>query len=303
MSDSNNLLQGINPTEDLMDIKKSKSLKKVCEEIQQAIDVVESCKRQIKAAEPPVINGKPWYKLSFGKASVEDVNAALKAFSDYAFNTFNLIATTQGFQNENDQSLCRLIGLLAMAEANTYSKINELSTEDEASAKQLKRLQEEFEKSIEDAAKDCSKKGDQMNILIDYITCFAESKTKKIRAITVDLSDIKIKLDKYLTNQTKWRSEIETDILSWKDFTNKYIDKIRIQIDEELNILNEKTASALRLKEDIAQLQSNNETLLERVQNLEKAINKKSFLDSMWYKASVGVAALVALGISIFSVL
>lgn len=71
----------------------------------------------------------------------------------------------------------------------------------------------------------------------------------------------------------------------------------------KLNILNEKTASALRLKEDIAQLQSNNETLLDRVQNLEKAINKKSFLDTMWYKASVGIAALVALGLSIFSIL
>jgi len=58
-----------------------------------------------------------------------------------------------------------------------------------------------------------------------------------------------------------------------------------------------------KIKEDIAQLQSNNKTILERVQNLEKAINKKSFLDTMWYKASVGVAALVALGISIFSVL
>lgn len=71
----------------------------------------------------------------------------------------------------------------------------------------------------------------------------------------------------------------------------------------ELNMLNEKTVITLRLKEEIAQLQSNNKTILERVQNLEKAINKKSFFDTMWYKASVGVAALIALGISIFSVL
>ena len=71
----------------------------------------------------------------------------------------------------------------------------------------------------------------------------------------------------------------------------------------ELNMLNEKTVSTLRLKEEIAQLQSNNKTILERVQNLEKAINKKSFFDTMWYKASVGVAALIALGISIVSIL
>jgi len=53
------------------------------------------------------------------------------------------------------------------------------------------------------------------------------------------------------------------------------------------------------LKEDIAQLQSYNDELQKQVQKL----SKKSFLDTMWYKASVGVAALVALGISIFSIL
>lgn len=52
-------------------------------------------------------------------------------------------------------------------------------------------------------------------------------------------------------------------------------------------------------KEEIAQLQRNNDELQKRVQEL----SKKSFFDTMWYKASVGVAALVALGISIFSVL
>lgn len=67
----------------------------------------------------------------------------------------------------------------------------------------------------------------------------------------------------------------------------------------ELNMLNEKTVSTLGLKEEIAQLQRNNDELKKRVQEL----SKKSFFDSVWYKAAVGVAALVALGISIFSVL
>ena len=52
-------------------------------------------------------------------------------------------------------------------------------------------------------------------------------------------------------------------------------------------------------KEDIAQLQRNNDELKKRVQEL----SKKSFFDSVWYKAAIGVAALVALGLSIISVL
>ena len=101
-----------------------------------------------------------------------------------------------------------------MAEANTYSKINDLSTEDEASAKQLKKLQEEFERSIEDAENDCTKKGEQMNILIDYITCFTESKTKKLRSIELKLSEMKQNLETLCSEQGKWYSETEADILN-----------------------------------------------------------------------------------------
>lgn len=289
MNKNDNLLQRIGPTEDLADKKKTKSLEKVCEEIQQAIDVVERSKDNIKNAQTPQINGQPWYKFSFGKASVEEVNTALKLFSDFVIKNLNLIATVQGFQNENDQSICRLIGLLAIAEANTYSKINDLSTEDEASAKQLKKLQEEFERSIEDTEKDCTKKGEQMNILIDYITCFTESKTKKLRSIELKLSEMKQNLETLCSEQGKWYSETEAVILNWKESTNKHINEIKIQFDEKLEVLNEETA----------QLQRNNDELKRRVQEL----SKKSFFDSVWYKAAVGVAALVALGISIFSVL
>ena len=70
----------------------------------------------------------------------------------------------------------------------------------------------------------------------------------------------------------------------------------RIEVAEgEIKVVSE----ALSIKEDIAQLQRNNDELQKRVQEL----SKKSFFDTMWYKAAVGVAALVALGLSIISVL
>ena len=94
------------------------------------------------------------------------------------------------------------------------------------------------------------------------------------------------------------RQEIEVVILQLRaqeNIQNKIDRNERILREHrnELNMLNEKTASALRLKEDIAQL--------ERVQNLEKAINKKSFFDSIWYKGAIGIIALSALAISIFT--
>ena len=70
------------------------------------------------------------------------------------------------------------------------------------------------------------------------------------------------------------------------------------------NSLIDSTSNIIRsieqeIKEEIAQLQRNNDELQKQVQEL----SKKSFLDTMWYKASVGVAALAALGISIVSIL
>ena len=90
------------------------------------------------------------------------------------------------------------------------------------------------------------------------------------------------------------------------ELARQEIEAVILQLRAQENIQNKIDRNEKTLREhrdELYKLQSNNKTLLERVQNLEKAINKKSFLDTMWYKASVGVAALVALGISIFSVL
>lgn len=87
------------------------------------------------------------------------------------------------------------------------------------------------------------------------------------------------------------RQEIEAVILQLRAQEN-----IQNKIDRNERILREH-------RDELYKLQSNNKTLLERVKNLEEVINNKSFLETMWYKASVGVAALAALGISIVSIL
>ena len=62
-------IQPLDHKDQFENVEKIHSLQKVSEEIQQTIDVVDSYKRQLESLQPPVVNGEPWYKFSFGKAS------------------------------------------------------------------------------------------------------------------------------------------------------------------------------------------------------------------------------------------
>lgn len=124
----------------------------------------------------------------------------------------------------------------------------------------------------------------------DFVRNFDNKATEYYRQLESCIKEYSIAIDHFNEELLIVRNSYKQDFESTK----------KSLIDSTCNIIGSLEQD---INEEIAQLQSNNETLLERVQNLEKAINKKSFLDTMWYKASVGVTALVALGISIFSVL
>ena len=212
------------------------SLQKVSEEIQQTIDVVDFYKRKVEQLRPPIINGEPWYKFSFGKASVTEVNAVMESFSKFVQETFKMVATSQNFQNENDMNICRLVGLLAMAEANSYERLNniasdikDMSKEDEESARQLKELEKSFLQSLDDSAMDCEKKEQQMMRLIDYIMKFAENKSKRILSISLNLSEIKDKLDRYCATQDNWVTEAKDAISSWQKDVNNSLEEVMSQ--------------------------------------------------------------------------
>jgi len=254
----------------LVNVETMHSLQKVSEEIQQVIDVVDSYKKKVESLQPPIVNGEPWYKFAFGKASVTEVNKVMESFSTFVQETFKMVATSQNLQNENDMNICRLVGLLAMAEANSYEKLNvlasdmkDLSTEDEESARQLKELEKSFLQSLDDSAIDSTKKEEQMSRLIDYVTLFAESKTKKIRSISLNLSEIKAKLDKYCTTQDNWVSDAKDAISLWQNEVNNNLIKTKQQLEETLNKIT---------KEKLGQLDDNFVRLKER---LEEAITKQ----------------------------
>lgn len=260
-------------------VEKIHSLQKVSEEIQQTIDVVDSYKRQLESLQPPVVNGEPWYKFSFGKASVTEVNKVMKSFSDFVLKTFKLVALVQNFQNENDINICRLVGLLAIVEANSYEKLQDLasemkdlSTEDEESARQLKELEKSFLQSLDDSAIDSTKRDEQMSRLIDYVTLFAQSKTKKIRSISLSLSEIKTKLDKYCTTQDNWIENANKIIISWqKEVSNnlaesqeKFISQSKEQTSQALNTL------AKKREDDTMAIQNELKAFLDKTEGLVK---------------------------------
>ena len=218
----------------LANVETMHSLQKVSEEIKKAMAVVEGYKKKVEDLQPPIVNGQPWYKLPFGKASVSEFNKTLESFSSFVQETFKTIADTQNCQNENDMNICRLIGLLAMAEANAFEKLNEvaldikeLSTEDEESAKQLKELEKSFLQSLDDTSIDSEKKKEQISRLIKYVTCFAENKTKKIRNISLKLSEIYKRLDKYCTTQDSWIEEAKGEIDYWQQELNKSLSETK----------------------------------------------------------------------------
>lgn len=255
------------------------SLQKVSEEIQQTIDVVDSFRRKVNSLQPPIVNGKPWYKFSFGKASVTEVNNAMESFSKFVQESFKLVATTQNLQNENDMNICRLVGLLAIVEANSYEKLQDLasemkdlSTEDEESARQLKELEKSFLQSLDDSAIDSTKREEQMSRLIDYVTLFAQSKTKKIRSISLSLSEIKTKLDKYCTTQDNWIENANKIIISWqKEVSNnltesqkKFISQSKDQTSQALNTL------AKKREDDTKAIQNELKAFLDKTKGLVK---------------------------------
>ena len=131
-----------------------------------------------------------------------------------------------------------------------------MSTEDEESAKQLEILQNSFLNSLNESAEESIKKEEQMSRLIDYVTLFAETKTRKLRSITLNLSEVKKKLDEYCSSHDKWAEDMQMAISSWQDKVSKGLSEENKQLEDSI-----KDITATKL----SQIDENYEQLKTRI--------------------------------------
>lgn len=216
----------------------------------------------------------------------ELLESSKKLYGDLQFSTNLLDDTLQKIEknSESVSGICKrlktIIGIYKEETANSVSRLERIDTQIKNLEKQIQSLSEK-----EDSNKQRIIQLQETCVSYDVFKSF-ESRVsgaeETIKLLSDDAAIIKENI-----------RELQQNCASNEELRNLIS---RIEVAEgEIKVVSE----ALSIKEDIAQLQRNNDELQKRVQEL----SKKSFFDTMWYKAAVGVAALVALVMSIISVL
>lgn len=216
----------------------------------------------------------------------ELLESSKKLYGDLQFSTNLLDDALQKIEknSESVSGICKrlktIIGIYKEETANSVSRLERIDTQIKNLEKQIQSLSEK-----EDSNKQRIIQLQETCVSYDVFKSF-ESRVsgaeETIKLLSDDAAIIKENI-----------RELQQNCASNEELRNLIS---RIEVAEgEIKVVSE----ALSIKEDIAQLQRNNDELQKRVQEL----SKKSFFDTMWYKAAVGVAALVALVMSIISVL
>lgn len=216
----------------------------------------------------------------------ELLESSKKLYEDLLLNT-NLLDEALQKIEDNSESVSRickriktLIGIYNEEQANSVFRLDGIDT-------QVSEIEEQLQSLLQ------KEDSNKQRIIQLQETCVSYDVFKSFESRVSGAEEtIKLLSDDAAIIKENIR-ELQQNCASNEELRNLIS---RIEVAEgEIKVVSE----ALSIKEDIAQLQRNNDELQKRVQEL----SKKSFFDTMWYKAAVGVAALVALGLSIISVL
>ena len=148
---------------------------------------------------------------------------------------------------------------------------------------------------------------DVFKILESRVENIEESINKRIDEINKQLGE---KINKVYLESTRQINEKSKELdANTEQKLQEYKLNIQEQIElQEAKIEEYRKETENKLSRELLGLQGKYvasdelETLLKRYLHLESKVSKKSFFDSMWYKVSVGVAALSALAISILGI-
>ena len=288
------------------------------------------CQNLENYKDSPSVSGQ-WWRL--GGTSAEEINTALDEIYSFVYNSFDFVSDMIRSQNTNTKKICEIIILLAAAEAKLYNHLKELTTVDQEDIEKLRKLEEQFLKSLENNENDKETVREQFEKLIDYTQAVEGIKNKWIRGLEVKINDVYNNID---SNIEKAKTELETTINNDRQKHEDSINAIKKEINEQIDILKEikeeinrqrielqKTIDSLpnkmrelcdkRFNELHKTLSTNQESfqtdLIQTVDGRFKTqddklaiqddeINKlkrKSFFDTEVYKIGIGIIAIAAL--------
>lgn len=216
----------------------------------------------------------------------ELLESSKKLYGDLQFSTNLLDDALQKIEknSESVSGICKrlktIIGIYKEETANSVSRLERIDTQIKNLEKQIQSLSEKEDSKLQQIIqlRETCVSYDAFKSLESRVNG-AEEKTKHLEDYAAIVKEDVRKLQRTCASNEEFRTLVS-----------------RMEIAEDkINVV----SKSLNIKDDIAQLQRNNDELQKQVQKL----SKKSFFDTMWYKASVGVAALAALGISIVSIL
>lgn len=216
----------------------------------------------------------------------ELLESSKKLYGDLQFSTNLLDDALQKIEknSESVSGVCKrlktIIGIYKEETANSISRLERIDTQIKNLEKQIQSLSEKEDSKLQ-------------QIIQLRETCVSYDAFKSLESRVNGAEEKTKHLDDYAAIVKEDVRKLQRTCASNKEFRT-LVSRMEIA-EDKINVV----SKSLNIKDDIAQLQRNNDELQKQVQKL----SKKSFFDTMWYKASVGVAALVALGISIFSVL
>ena len=216
----------------------------------------------------------------------ELLESSKKLYGDLQFSTNLLDDALQKIEknSESVSGICKrlktIIGIYKEETANSVSRLERIDTQIKNLEKQIQSLSEKEDSKLQ-------------QIIQLRETCVSYDAFKSLES-RVNGAEEKIKhLDDYAAIVKEDVRKLQRTCASNEEFRT-LVSRMEIA-EDKINVV----SKSLNIKDDIAQLQRNNEELQKRVQEL----SQKSFFDSVWYKAAIGVAALVALVLSIISVL
>ena len=188
--------------------KSAKTIEEVEKDISEAMESISKYKQDLTEFSTPQVQKFPFFSLPDTRREL--VNSALESLWQFNKKSLSTIGNALETQNQNTDSLNRLIRILAVAEAQLYTELNRLAKVDKKQAENVNKLSAD----IKDTA---TKTNSLSKIQVQMALLRKESLTNLGERFTQIDDDISQKADK---------SELKEYVKSEEVYTKDKIEKL-----------------------------------------------------------------------------